>query len=123
MAFQNKMRALKQIELSKYGANSPKSTEIEAVDDSATKTLDSCKETSSGNHLDQNHGQTFDENSHHNHPHEQDHQEAPAEHKENHGDNHHSPLRERSLSDNPEQEFWNAGDVDDQLFDFLMDEA
>ncbi len=123
MAFQNKMRALKQIELSKYGAKAPKSTDIGAVDDSAIKKLASGEETSTGNHPDENHGQTFIENSHLSHQHQQHSQEEHAENEESQGDDHHSPLRERSLSDNPEQEFWNAGDVDDQLFDFLMDEA
>ncbi|EED95238.1 predicted protein [Thalassiosira pseudonana CCMP1335] len=105
--FQNKMRALKQVELSKYGGH----VKV-APSSQATETTENTMH--SYDHVNQSHGK--------------EESAAPAaapqqhdEDTENFSQQQHSPIQHPHTGEELDQDFWNSEDVNDQLFDFLMD--
>jgi SHAQKYF class myb-like DNA-binding protein len=98
-AFQNKMRALKQVELNKYGGRQGSTSQSNVSHHSEEFYRESSAQPTHHLVTGESTGEVTDQATHEHHM-------------------SHSPLNHEEGIDH---DFWNSGDVNDQLFDFLMD--
>jgi hypothetical protein len=112
MAFQNKMRALKQQELNKY-----RTTSNESEKDAASRSINY---NTTAAHERNYHDHPLQQ-AHHNHSnlHEVDFSATDSYYHQGTGDET-DPERSRGISIGTHDDFWNTDIMDDQLFEFLM---